>query len=60
MKRFGAWIKSWFIKTEAEDRIDVSPEQAKQMEQEAIAKAAAIAKSGHVQTPVHVVLPATS
>jgi len=60
MKRFGAWIKSWFIKTEAEDRIDVSPEQAKQMEQEAIAKAAAIAKSGHVQTPVHVVLPATA
>lgn len=60
MKRFGAWIKSWFVKTEAEDRIDVSPEEAKKMEQEAIAKAQAIAASGKVATPVHVVLPATA
>lgn len=60
MKRFGAWIKSWFVKEEAEDRVEVSPEEAKKMEQEAIAKAQAIAASGQVTTPVHVVLPATA
>lgn len=60
MKRFGAWIKSWFVKSDSEDRIDVSPEEAQKMEQEAIAKAQAIAASGKVATPVHVVLPATA
>ena len=58
MKRFGAWIKSWFVKTNPEDRKDVTPEQAKQMEAEAIAKAQQIAATGQVQTPVQVVLPA--
>lgn len=41
MKRFGNWIKSWFVKDKKEERIDVSPEEAKRMEEEALARVAA-------------------